>query len=244
MKKNEKIIGSHLYMVDEVDSTNKELLNNVDKYEHGSVFCAKQQYAGKGRYKRQWESAEGGLYFSFILKNQNKIQDAYPLVLLTALAVTRCISSCASHGIAIKWPNDIYINHRKICGILSESLSMGEKHHVIIGVGINVNNSVMHLEGLRHPAVSLKECKGEELDVLGLLDRVSTEIDLLYKDFISNNFSNHLDELNRYLYSRDSEIEIQTPEGVKTITPLAFTKEAKLLCREDGEEKELFMGEI
>ena len=74
------------------------------------------------------------------------------MVLLTALAIVRSISMCANKGVAIKWPNDVYINHRKVCGILAESISMGEKNHVVIGVGINVNNSVANLNDLRHPA--------------------------------------------------------------------------------------------
>lgn len=244
METNDGIIGSHLYLVDEIDSTNAELLQNWQKYEHGSVFCARKQNLGRGRYKRTWKSEEGGLYFSILLKNMESICDVYPLVLLIALAVSRSISFCAIHGVAIKWPNDVYINHRKVCGILAESFSMGDKHHIVIGVGINVNNPVSHIDDLRHPAVSLKECRDEEVDLQYLLERIMNEINDLYKDFMAGKFQDHLHELNRLLYSKDQAIEIQTPEGVRNIKPLEFTAEAKLHCLENGKEIDLFMGEF
>ncbi|MFA6617464.1 MAG: biotin--[acetyl-CoA-carboxylase] ligase [Candidatus Neomarinimicrobiota bacterium] len=244
MKTNNKIIGSHLYLVDEIDSTNSELLENPDKYEHGSILCAKKQSSGRGRHKREWKSEKGGLYFSVLLKNLENIHNIFPFVLLSALAVTRSISFCLTHGLAIKWPNDIYINHRKLCGILAESSSRGNKHHLVIGLGINVNNAVAHLEDLRHPAVSLKECRGEEVDILHLLHKIANEMNDLYKDFLAGNFKEHLHELNRLLYAKGQEVEIQTPAGLRLITPLEFTPEAKLLCLENGTETELFMGEF
>ncbi len=244
METVEKIIGSHLYMIDEIDSTNKELLENVQKYEHGSLLCAKKQNAGRGRYKREWKSQEGGLYFSYILKDQQSITNIYPMVLLTALAVVRSISFCSIKGIAIKWPNDIYVNHRKLCGILAESVSMGNKSHVVVGVGLNVNNHVANLEDLRHPAVSLKECSGATVDVFQVLEYIIEELNSLYFLFKQERFSELLPELNRYLYSKDSQIEIQTPSGKKTIIPLAFTNDAKLHCLESGKEIDLFMGEF
>lgn len=244
MKTNDGIIGSHFYMVNGIDSTNRELLENTEKYEHGSVLCAQKQSSGRGRHKREWKSEKGGLYFSVLLKDIKNINDIYPFVLLSALAVIRSISFFVTHGIAIKWPNDIYINHRKVCGILAESNSQGNKHHLVIGLGVNVNNSVAHLEGLRHPAVSLKECRDEEVDILHLLDKIVNEMNVLYKDFKTGKFQDYLCELNRLLYSKDQEVEIQTPRGLRRIIPLGFTPEAKLLCLENKKEIELFMGEF
>jgi len=196
MEYHRQIIGTHLNIVDEIDSTNKELLENADHYEHGTVFCAKKQTAGRGRKMREWQSQNGGLYFSILLKNQTNISKVYPFVLLSALSVVRKIKSCATMGIAIKWPNDIYINHRKVCGILAESSTRGSTTNIVIGIGINVNNNVSHLQNLRNPAVSLKECRGEEIDLSFLLDRIVDELDMLYKDFREHKFSSHLPELN------------------------------------------------
>ena len=244
MEYHRQTIGSHLYIVDEIGSTNKELLEKADHYEHGTVFCARKQTAGRGRKKREWQSQNGGLYFSILLKDQKDISKTYPFVLLSALSVVRRIKSCATMGIAIKWPNDIYINHRKVCGILAESSTQGSKTNIVIGIGINVNNNVSHLQDLRNPAVSLKECRGEEIDLSFLLDRIVDELDILYKDFCENKFQEHLPELNRLLYAKGQNIEIATTGKTRLVTPLSFTREAKLLCLENDREVELFIGEM
>jgi len=237
-------IGTHVYLVDELDSTNKELLENADNYEHGAVCCAKKQTAGRGRYQRNWRSQEGGLYFSVLLKNQKDISSIYPFVLLSALAVVRNIQSCATQGVAIKWPNDVYINHRKVCGILAESATIGKSTNIVIGIGINVNNSISNASDLRHPAVSLKECRGEEVDLIPLLDRLIDELDKLHTDKLEGKFSGYLPELNRLLYAKGQEVEVSSAGETRTITPLSFTEEAKLLCMENEKETLLFLGEM
>jgi BirA family transcriptional regulator, biotin operon repressor / biotin---[acetyl-CoA-carboxylase] ligase len=239
-----RIFASHLIMVKEVGSTNAELLENAEDHEHGTVLCARRQTAGRGRHQRDWRSQNGGLYFSVLLKDQKDIPDTYPFVLLSALAVVRSIQSCSTNGLAIKWPNDIYINHRKICGILAESSTRGKTTNVVVGIGINVNNKVSHLKDLRHPAVSLCECKDEELDVNELLVRIINELDVMYADLMNNRFSEYLPELNRLLYSKGQEIELSAGDTIRKITPLAFTEEAKLLCLENGKETTLFLGEM
>ena len=236
MENINRTIGSHIYIADEVASTNTELLEHADQYEHGSVFCPRRQTAGKGRHQREWRSQHGGLYFSVLLKDQTDLSRVYPFVLLSALAVVHRVQSFATHGVAIKWPNDIYINHRKVCGILAESSTRGNSTNVVIGIGINVNNHVSHLTDLRNPAVSLKECCGEELDLNLLFEKIIDELDILYCDILDNRFPEYLPELNRLLYSKGQEIELSVGDKVRLITPLAFTLEAKLRCLENGVE--------
>ena len=230
--------------VNEVGSTNAELLEHADEHEHGTVLCARRQTAGRGRYQRTWKSQNGGLYFSVLLKDQNHIASIYPFVLLSALAVVRSIQSCATQGVAIKWPNDIYINHRKVCGILAESSTRGNSTTVVIGIGINVNNRVAHLKDLRNPAVSLKECRDENIDLNNLLKHILDELDQMYSDLRENRFPEYLPELNRLLYSKGQEIELRTGDTIRMITPIAFTKDAKLLCEENGKETTIFLGEL
>ncbi|MEA2077093.1 MAG: biotin--[acetyl-CoA-carboxylase] ligase [Candidatus Marinimicrobia bacterium] len=244
MNYQRQVIGKHLKIVDEINSTNTELLSHVNKYEHGTILCARRQTAGKGRYKRHWKSQAGGLYFSLLLKDQKDINSVYPFVLLSALAVVRCTQSCATHGVAIKWPNDVYINHRKVCGILAESSTRGNLTNIVIGIGINVNNSISNVSDLRYPAVSLKECRGEDVDLMLLLDRLVNELDKLYIDHLASKFSIHLPELNRLLYAKGQEVEISSAGIIRRITPLAFTEDARLRCLENGEETTLYLGEM
>ena len=244
MKNERKVIGKHLYLVDEIGSTNSELLQNYQKYDHGAVFCARKQIHGRGRYEREWTSHLGGLYFSFLLKDQSDIKSTYPMVLLTALGISNAIHFCSTQGIAIKWPNDIYVHHRKLCGILAESISIGNTSHVVIGAGLNVNNAVANLQDLRHPAVSLKDCRGEALDLIDLLDRILDELDLLYLDYTHGAFQKHLPELNRLLYAKGQEVQLFSHGNSRNITPIAFTERASLLCLENGHEVEIFYGEM
>jgi len=244
MEYHRQTIGTHLYIANEIGSTNTELLEHADRYEHGAVFCARKQTVGRGRNKRDWRSQNGGLYFSVLLKDQDNISSSYPFILLSALAVVRCIQFCATSGVAVKWPNDVYINHRKVCGILAESSTQGNKSNVVIGIGINVNNNVSHLKDLRHPAVSLKECCGEEVDLSVLLDHIVDELDQLYSDHSNGRFSQHLQELNRLLYAKGQEVEIVSAGISRKIIPLSFTEDARLLCMESGEEVEIFLGEM
>ncbi|MCD6447068.1 MAG: biotin--[acetyl-CoA-carboxylase] ligase [Candidatus Marinimicrobia bacterium] len=244
MKYNKQTIGTRLYLVEETVSTNTELLTHADRYEHGAVLCARRQTAGRGRHQRNWRSQDGGLYFSVLFKNQKDISSIYPFILLSALAVVRNIQSCATQGVAIKWPNDVYINHRKVCGILAESSTIGDSTNIVIGIGVNVNNSISNVSNLRHPAVSLKECRGEEVDLMPLLDRLIDELDKLYIDHLAGKFSVHLPELSRLLYAKGQEVEINSAGKTRTIIPLSFTEEAKLLCLENGKETLLFLGEM
>ena len=244
MEYHRQTIGTHLYILDEIGSTNTELLEHSDRYEHGTVLCARRQTAGRGRYRRYWHSQDGGLYFSLLFKEQKDIASFYPFVLLSALAVARNIQSCATLGVAIKWPNDVYINHRKVCGILAESSTKDHSTNIVIGIGINVNNSISNVSDFRHLAVSLKECRGEKIDLVPFLERLVDDLDCFYNDHLAGKFTNYLPELNRLLYKKGQEVEIKSSNITRTIIPLSFTKDAKLLCLEKGKEMTLFLGEM
>jgi BirA family biotin operon repressor/biotin-[acetyl-CoA-carboxylase] ligase len=244
MKYHRQTIGTHLYILNEIGSTNTELLEHSDRYEHGSVLCARRQTAGRGRHQRNWRSQDGGLYFSILLKDHKDISSIYPFILLSALAVVRNIQSCATQGVAIKWPNDVYINHRKVCGIFAESSTQGNTNNIVIGIGINANNKVSHLKDLRNPAVSLKECRGKEIDLIPLLYHLVDELDKLYVDHLNENFSDHLPELNQLLYAKGQKVEIRSAGETRAIIPLSFTEDAKLLCLENGKEILFFLGEM
>ncbi len=117
-----------------VDST------NVRAREYGKpnvLFFAESQSAGRGRLGRKWESDRGGLYFSITLEPPFSIDDLPKLTLITGLAVAESLPNAK-----LKWPNDVIVNGKKVCGILSEIYGEIEKPVVIIGIGINVSNPV------------------------------------------------------------------------------------------------------
>ncbi|RJS76283.1 biotin--[acetyl-CoA-carboxylase] ligase, partial [Candidatus Bathyarchaeota archaeon] len=101
---------------------------------------AEEQSAGKGRLGRTWISPRGGLYFSIILKPKIRVSDAVKLVFVASLAVAETIRDLYGLNTETKWPNDVLVDGKKVCGILAETSSIGERlKFVVLGIGINAN---------------------------------------------------------------------------------------------------------
>lgn len=162
-----KTLRNFVY-VPEVDSTNSFLMNSPQL--NGTVVLAERQTSGRGKQGAAWESPEGGLWFSFIIRK--KIKKPYFMVPLVSVAVTDVLER---NGIAssIKWPNDILIDGRKVCGILIENDYSVSK--LVTGIGINVNNEIP--AELKGSAVSVKEAIGRKVDRISLLTAIVRRID-------------------------------------------------------------------
>jgi BirA family biotin operon repressor/biotin-[acetyl-CoA-carboxylase] ligase len=136
-----------------------------DGAEHGEVVVAEQQTSGKGRRGRAWVSPPGlNLYFSAILRPELPPQRAPELTLVAAVALAETLRECGVDA-AIKWPNDVHIDGRKVAGILTELSAEPERvHFVIVGVGVNLNCQDEHFpEELRGVATSLSLARGEKV---------------------------------------------------------------------------------
>jgi len=146
----------NIHRFKKVDSTNKLARD----YPIGSVVIAEVQGKGKGRFQRIWVSAKGGLWFSIIVKPVRKICE---YTFIASLAVHNSIDE----QLDIKWPNDLYLKKKKLCGILTEIYSVGNKvDKIIVGIGINLNNKSPE-EG-----TSLKEIQGKEINIDDFLEKV------------------------------------------------------------------------
>ncbi len=166
---------------DQLESTNSEAERLARVGESaGTVVVAAEQTAGKGRYRRRWNSPPGlGLWFSVILRPEIEIKYLNLINLTTALAVcdfcNRIIqrsSAAQKIPIKLKWPNDIMFDQRKLCGILLESgIKNSTLEYVVVGIGLNVNHRPEDFpEELRERAVSLRELTGGEWNLKNLLD--------------------------------------------------------------------------
>ena len=123
----------HLYKVDEIFSTNTYLKDNYDKFENLSILWAIKQTNGRGRLNRVWESNDD-LTFSIVFKEENYNQIMIPLMIIEALKKYDISAS-------IKWPNDIYYNDKKLCGILIENIYDNNVFKAsIVVIGINFND--------------------------------------------------------------------------------------------------------
>jgi BirA family biotin operon repressor/biotin-[acetyl-CoA-carboxylase] ligase len=152
---------------------------------HGTLVWADRQTAGRGRLKRKWNSAPGGLYISLILRPEFDPSHLADLSLATADAAARALRDLGGFETAIKAPNDVYAvknrRARKICGILTEA--SGDSHKtdwVVIGVGVNVNNKPALAS-----ATSLKAVTGKKRSIPDVLAKFLTEFQLSYKELLN-----------------------------------------------------------
>ncbi len=238
------IIGSHIYRVYSIPSTNTALLENADHYEHGAVLVAARQTAGRGRQQRNWTSQEGGLYMSILLKNVDISRFLLPFCLLSALAVVRTVEKYIPSELSIKWPNDVYAEDSKICGILPQSTSRGSETLGVIGIGLNVNNPVKGLKKLRQPALNIKEISGATADINYILHALITYLDQYYYGLRERGLADYLPELNNVLYRKGRSAILRIGEHEQQITPLAFTEDAGLSCLRNHKKTRIYWGEI
>jgi BirA family transcriptional regulator, biotin operon repressor / biotin---[acetyl-CoA-carboxylase] ligase len=183
-------IGSSIVCLKETESTNAVLFRMAEEgAPEGTVVIADAQTAGKGRLGRVWLSPPGvNLYCSVLLRPPITPVAACQLTFLSVVAVARAIEKCTPLTPQIKWPNDILIGGKKVAGLLNEMNAETEKvNFVVLGIGVNLN---MRLAGLgagvlRHPATSLLEAGGDEVDRLKFARTLLSELDQLYDTFLS-----------------------------------------------------------
>lgn len=164
--------------LDRVDSTN----NYIRQFsQHGLVVVADSQTDGRGRQGRSFQSVPGkGLYFSVLLKPQVSVAQVFSLTPVAAQAVCDGIQTLTGHRPGIKWINDLILEGRKICGILTELTltSEGEVDSLILGVGVNVNQTLEEFDDqLRDKAGSLVMATGQSWDREALLEAVLNALD-------------------------------------------------------------------
>lgn len=180
-------VGRTLVRLDCVDSTNREIKRlAAQNAPDGLVVTARRQTAGRGRSGRSFHSPEGcGLYLSALLRPQLPPEAVAHLTAWTAVAVCDAIQSVCRVRPQIKWINDLILNGKKLCGILTELLvTNGKPGGVVVGIGINVNHRTEDFPPeLREQATSLSLELGHPVDVQALTRELILALDRLYAAF-------------------------------------------------------------
>ena len=152
----------HYLHFDEIDSTNNYLKNSYKLLNNFTFVSADYQSKGKGRNDRVWSSnPKENLMFSFLIKDQNLIKKFSALSIIIACLISELLESYQIKDVSIKWPNDVFIKDKKVCGILLEGQIL---EYLVIGVGLNVNQKAFP-DGLRRPATSLALELNKDLDI-------------------------------------------------------------------------------
>ena len=159
-----------------LESTQDHIKHNLDSLPDNTVIVADTQTKGRGRFERQWISPKGGLWFS-ILKKDIDPESAHMYGFVAATAVAQALKDLGFHP-EMKWPNDINIDKKKVCGILVESITDSSSHktNTIIGIGININNKPP-LE----TSTSLKTISGTDHDLINMLTSILDNFSALSK---------------------------------------------------------------
>ena len=163
----------HLIHFEEIDSTNNYLKSSYRLLDDFTFASTDYQSHGKGRYDRIWQSNSGeNLMFSFLIKNAELMKESSILSIATASEVARLIEEYGFDNVSIKWPNDVFIGDKKVCGILLEGQV---PEYLVIGVGLNVNQKEFPSD-LRRPATSLAIESKQDFDIDELSKRLFSNI--------------------------------------------------------------------
>lgn len=211
---NTEYIGKELYVFKEVSSTNtvaKFLSNN--NVENGSVVISEKQTDARGRSGKSWESPLGGVWLSIIL-NQDVDHSRLPLITLsTGVAVAKALERIGIKNPEIKWPNDIMINDKKVCGILTEAIAkFNTIENVIIGVGIDASFDMNEIpEDLQNGTTTLEKELGRKENESTLITIFLEEFENIINLFNEQEFEKILKEWRKRSYTIGKIVEVRAP---------------------------------
>lgn len=219
--------------------------------EEGTLIIAEKQTAGKGRRGRQWDSEPGtGIYMSMILRPKIDPVSVPGITLVTALATVKAINETCNTEPLIKWPNDIVLGGKKICGILTEmSSEMNFINYVVTGTGINANNESFHKE-IEQTATSIYMQTGKKVDRTQLVACTVKYFSSYYRKFTeAKSVAPFIDEYNSVLANRDKEVKIlygMAEDAEKTETGIArgINKDGALIVDTKNGTEYILSGEV
>lgn len=235
-----------VYRYETVGSTNTELMALARQgAAEGTVVLAGQQTAGRGRMGRSFQSPAGlGLYGSVLLRSSP--EDAPRIPALAATAVRRAIRRSCGLSCGIKWPNDLVLSGRKVCGILTEALPGPEGSlWVIVGIGINVcQRREDFLPELRETAASLSMIAGAEIDRAALETAFLEELEALRRE-LPQETAERRQEYRAACLNLGRRVRVLRPDGEREALAVSLTPDYGLAVRyDDGTEEVLRSGEV
>ncbi len=237
------IIGKELHYFETVDSTNDMAKKMGFKAEEGTVVIAEMQESGRGRKGDRWVSPKGGIWLSVILKPGILPAHAPRLTLMAGVAVAKTIRQFGVDA-SIKWPNDVVIGNKKVCGILTEmDAEVDHIGFVVIGIGINANVSVEELpEELRDSSTSLSSIKGESINRASFVQALLRSLETEYLRFKVEGFSKILEDWISLSDTIGSQVEVITPQKIIAGKATGITAEGALIVETAEGVKEVMAG--
>ncbi len=241
-------LGHPCIYLDSVDSTNnyaKKL--GEDGAKDGTLVIAEEQTGGKGRRGKTWSSSrEEQIAMTVLLRPRILPGHASRLTLLMAMAVARSIQKVAGLACGIKWPNDVVIGGKKVCGILTEmNTEIDYINYVVIGAGINVNQKSFPGE-LQNTACSLYQMSGRKTSRAELIVTVMEELEEIYRTFLkTEDLSALCQEYNELCINQGRQVQVLEAGREYTGTADGINDKGELVVRkDDGTVEYIYAGEV
>jgi BirA family biotin operon repressor/biotin-[acetyl-CoA-carboxylase] ligase len=238
--------GSKIYSFDTIDSTNNCAKALAGCWaEEGTVVLAESQTAGRGRLGRPWiAKPHENLIFSVVLRPNLPAEGLNLLPLYAAAALAEAIERETKLKVECKWPNDLLIGGRKTAGILLEgSLKENSLDYVVLGIGINVNQTVFPDE-LKLKATSLRLSCGKEIDRVRLLRSVLRSLESRYVELMKKGFNSILPSWLSRSTMINKEIAISQAGVVFSGIVKGLSPDGALILQSNGTEKTFFAGDV
>ncbi len=231
---------------DTIDSTNHEAKRRAleSEYSQGLIIAA-EQINGKGRLGRQWVSDNHeGLWMSLLIRPDVPPESAACITLVAASSICAAIEKTSGLKIGIKWPNDLVVNGKKVCGILTEmNAELNHLHYIILGIGINIGQLDFD-EDLKHKATSLK-LEGVSVNpkdlLIAFLDAFSND----YQSFLKMDMAPIIDYHKSHSVTLNKEIIIASSTGTKIAQAVDLAEDGSLIIKnQNGQFENVLSGEV
>jgi len=241
-------MGRNIVHFFRTDSTNAVALKlAAEDAEHGTVVVAEEQTAGRGRLGRSWYSEKSnGIYTSVILRPPLSPAAAPVLTLMAGLAAQKAVSATTGLAVDIRWPNDLLVNGKKVCGILTEmSAELDRLHVVVLGIGLNVNH--VHMPAaLESIATSLRMEAHRGISRVQLLVTLLRELERHYQ-LLLNNGNKAITErwAAASTFAHGKRVRVVSGAGQTQATTTGLDPSGALkILRDDGCQELLVAGEV
>ena len=220
-----------------IDSTNTYLKDHYEELDDGCFVRADLQTKGKGRNGRKWQSIKGeNLTFSLLVKDKELIGNYSRLSVNSAYLILKVLEGYGIEDLSIKWPNDVYVKEKKICGILLEAVSKKEIECLIIGIGLNVNQTDFEGDYLIEPTSIALELK-RKIDLLKLKDEI-------YDSLLDGLKQDRYQQIKGYDYLKGKSAVAEIHGGSRSIKVIGIDEDYSLKIIADEKETNILSGEI
>ena len=241
-------VAKEVLYFDTIDSTNTKAQELAEKgYPSGTLVVADKQESGKGRRGRSWVSPSGtGIFMTLMIKPDINPNNASMLTLVAALAVAKAITSVTGEEALIKWPNDIVINGKKVCGILTEMNAQFDYiNHIVVGIGINVHNESFP-EKISQMASSLMiEAGGKRFHRAQIIAETMSYFEQYYDTFLkTQDLSALVREYDELLVNRNKSVRVLDPKEPFDGKAMGITPKGELIVDTWESRKLVSSGEV